>query len=209
MDDGDDTIMEGTSARIPIGVGRPPATNRSRSLQPVSGINGNANPSLTPSLLEPFQKPLPLPISRPLPMASTAAVVNEVPGQLSSSSRSEEEADSFVEDDSDVSDEQPRQKGLPLSSLPTGLCYDIRMRYHCEVMPTADVHPEDPRRIHYIYKELCEAGLVEDDIALKPLVKNPLKRIDARNATEEEICTVHEKKHFDFVEYTSRTYLLI
>ncbi|GAB1218485.1 hypothetical protein ATERTT37_007741 [Aspergillus terreus] len=76
------------------------------------------------------------------------------------------------------------------------------MRYHCEVRPTSEVHPEDPRRIYYIYKELCRAGLVDDPESSRPLVSRPLKRINARNATEEEISLVHTPDHYAFVEST-------
>ncbi|EDN08410.1 predicted protein [Histoplasma mississippiense (nom. inval.)] len=76
------------------------------------------------------------------------------------------------------------------------------MPYHCEVKPTLDVHPEDPRRIYYIYKELCKAGLVDDPESSRPLVPQPLQRIDAREATEEEISLVHDAEHYDFVQST-------
>ena len=92
----------------------------------------------------------------------------------------------------------------PLKNLRTGLCYDTRMRYHCELQPERDdYHPEDPRRIFYIFKTLCLAGLVDDKMAvLRPLVEKPLLRIAARKATIAEICLVHDRKHFDFVEST-------
>lgn len=111
--------------------------------------------------------------------------------------------DSLVEPNSDWSDDETTSKaGLPLGSLATGLCYDIRMRYHCEVRPTSDVHPEDPRRIYYIYKELCRAGLVDDPDSTRPLAPVTLQRIPARHATEEEIVRVHTKAHYAFVQST-------
>ncbi|KKK18747.1 hypothetical protein P175DRAFT_0532574 [Aspergillus ochraceoroseus IBT 24754] len=111
--------------------------------------------------------------------------------------------DSLVEENSDWSDEDATARpGLPLASLPSGLCYDVQMRYHCEVRPTADAHPEDPRRIYYIFKELCRAGLVDDPESCRPLVARPLRRINARNATEEEISLVHTPDHYAFVEST-------
>jgi histone deacetylase 6 len=112
--------------------------------------------------------------------------------------------DSLVEETSDWSDGEDAAavRGLPIAQLPSGLCYDVQMRYHCEVRPTADVHPEDPRRIYYIYKELCRAGLVDDPESSKPLVSRPLKRISARNATEEEVSLVHTPGHYAFVEST-------
>ncbi|CAI7670803.1 unnamed protein product [Penicillium bialowiezense] len=113
--------------------------------------------------------------------------------------------DSPIESNSDWSDEEDLVKaGLPLASLATGLCYDLRMRWHCEVKPESDVHPEDPRRIYYIYKELCRAGLVDDEESARPLAPKTLERIAARDATEDEIMTVHSNAHFDFVRSTSK-----
>ena len=92
--------------------------------------------------------------------------------------------------------------GLPIIQLPSGLCYDDRMRYHAEVAATSDFHPEDPRRIYYIFKELCAAGLVDDPSAERPIVPQPLQRIDARPATRAEILEVHTGVHWDFVHST-------
>lgn len=118
----------------------------------------------------------------------------------------EDSEDSLVTDASSEPDDilPPIPRGLPISKLPTGLCYDERMRYHSEVAATSgeNVHPEDPRRIYYIYKELCEAGLV-DDPKYPPFVEVPLLRIDAREATREECLLVHTPVHYDFVKHTS------
>lgn len=125
---------------------------------------------------------------------------------LDSVSDEEDEEDSIMDDASDsvFYDEQPPY-GLPVSTLPTGLCYDERMRYHAEVatINESNYHPEDPRRIFFIFKELCEAGLVEDSKSRKTLVRQPLFRIDAREATEEECCLIHTAKHYEFVKRTS------
>ena len=81
------------------------------------------------------------------------------------------------------------------------------MRYHCELDPPKlrlDYHPEDPRRIFKIYKELCIAGLVKDELLnTGTLIPNPLVRIGAREVTEAEVCLVHDKKHFDFMKETA------
>lgn len=127
-----------------------------------------------------------------------------------------ENHDSSVEEDSDWFDDEAdvarigdggdgKGSGVPAAGLASGLCYDVQMRYHCEVRPTADVHPEDPRRIYYIYKELCRAGLVDDPESTRPIAARPLKRINARNATEEEISLVHTPDHFAFVQSTKGT----
>lgn len=101
-------------------------------------------------------------------------------------------------------DEEPLH-GLPAVALPTGLCYDERMRYHAEVATSneSNYHPEDPRRIFYIYRELCQAGLVDDMKSRRPLVRQPLLRIDAREATEAECCLIHTPRHYQFVQRTS------
>ena len=94
---------------------------------------------------------------------------------------------------------------LSAANLPTGLCYDVRMRYHCELdvpKQRLDFHPEDPRRIFVIYKELCQAGLVDDPMSSRPLVAQPLQRIPARNATPAEIALVHDRKYFEFLRNT-------
>ncbi|MCJ1307172.1 Histone deacetylase hda1 [Agyrium rufum] len=97
------------------------------------------------------------------------------------------------------------RNALPHSSLPTGLCYDARMRFHCELDPPKDrsnFHPEDPRRIQNIYKALCKAGLVKDARLTPPecLVAQPMARIDARPVEEHEVCLVHTKKHWDYMQ---------
>lgn len=135
---------------------------------------------------------------------ASSVLTHEVIDQLSidSSRRSRQHSDEDSSDDNS-SDSMPRP--IPLAGLPTGLCYDVRMRYHCELDPPKqrlDFHPEDPRRIYFIYKELCKAGLVDDILSTQPLVDTPLHRIPARNATQAEICLVHDKKHFDFIEST-------
>ncbi|EXJ84628.1 histone deacetylase 6/10 [Capronia epimyces CBS 606.96] len=118
----------------------------------------------------------------------------------------EDSEDSLLSDtSSDADDTVPKAPpGLPIAQLPTGLCYDDRMRYHAEIAATTgdNVHPEDPRRIYYIYKELCEAGLVDDE-TYPPMVEVPLKRIDAREATREECLLVHTPEHYDFVQSTA------
>ena len=59
----------------------------------------------------------------------------------------------------------------------TGVVYDERMMDHKNEMSS---HPECPKRISSIWKELVKEGIVEC-----------CKRISARDATEEEILLVH------------------
>ena len=112
----------------------------------------------------------------------------------------------------DLENEQEDEHEPPtpfLSELRTGYCYDVRMRYHCELEPPKDrrdYHPEDPRRIFAIYQELCVGGLISDNLLSKnALVSKPLQRIDVREASEEEIELVHEVKHWNNMAFTKST----
>ena len=90
---------------------------------------------------------------------------------------------------------------LPISSLRTGLCYDIRMRFH-QTVDYRDTHPEDPRRIYRIYKELALAGLIQDRETPSTDENELMRRIRTRYATEEEILLVHSKEHLDEMKAT-------
>ena len=174
-------------------------------------LNGGSDPSLAPAIMgQSMRIPLPPhPGSAPVsqgPVAPAPDLQLRKPIEL-------DNPDSPVEENSDWPDDEeakpPRLGTYPaVAGLSSGLCYDVQMRYHCEVRPTADVHPEDPRRIYYIYKELCRAGLVDDPESSKPLMSQPLKRINARNATEAEISLVHTPDHFAFVESTKGLYVI-
>ena len=99
-----------------------------------------------------------------------------------------------------------RANPLPISSLKSGLCYDVRMRYHATV-DADDMHPEDPRRILEIYKAICMAGLV-DDPGWSGVKKHDdlMERIDAREVTREEALLVHTAEHWQFLEFTTGGY---
>ncbi|EAA59664.1 hypothetical protein AN8042.2 [Aspergillus nidulans FGSC A4] len=175
-------------------------------------LNGRSDPYLAPPLLS---QPMQMPVvqagnSQTQESSATTDEARVLSPKIDLNSTVPADAaditpdyqDSLVDEYSDYAEESKEAPGLPLASLPSGLCYDVQMRYHCEVRPTSDVHPEDPRRIYYIYKELCRAGLVDDIESTRPLVARPLKRIHARNATEEEISLVHTAAHYAFVEST-------
>ncbi|ORY64236.1 histone deacetylase [Pseudomassariella vexata] len=90
--------------------------------------------------------------------------------------------------------------------LPTGCCYDDRMKLHANAdFGPSPHHPEDPRRIEEIMKIFKKAGLVYTgpDTELSEILKDtPTKymwRIPARDATRAEICTCHTARHFDWV----------
>ncbi|KAI5800265.1 putative catalytic subunit of a class II histone deacetylase complex [Peziza echinospora] len=90
------------------------------------------------------------------------------------------------------------------SSQRTGLCYDVRMRYHATV-DEGDMHPEDPRRIYFIYRALAESGLVDDEDADSgPKSATILAKFKAREVKKEEACLVHSEGHWDFIESTAK-----
>ncbi|KAF2840317.1 histone deacetylase clr3 [Patellaria atrata CBS 101060] len=125
----------------------------------------------------------------------------------SSSSDSEEEHEvlDYVRQPSpEVVIPTSRSVKLPYTSSRSGLVYDVRMRFHAEIVSeyadATDVHPEDPRRILEIYEELLHAGLIEEDPAEPGTAHEyTLKRLQAREATGAEICLVHSKRHFKWV----------
>ncbi|KAG5438180.1 hypothetical protein PCANB_003031 [Pneumocystis canis] len=82
--------------------------------------------------------------------------------------------------------------------LKTGLCYDVRMRFHATINPV-DFHPEDPRRIYRIYKEIADSGLIEYcGWSCSDSDENEvMKRISARELTREEALLVHTVNHWD------------
>jgi len=162
--------------------------------------NGPPLPRAGPRLQDPVQ------FLGDASMRDTPDVATDIDQRLDINDSSEDIEIDSLSDASSVEDEtQKPPVGLPLSKLPTGLCYDERMRYHSEVSATTgeNVHPEDPRRIYYIFKELCQAGLVADGTNAKPIVDQPLQRIDAREATREECCLIHTPWHYDFVKRTA------
>lgn len=136
----------------------------------------------------------------------SSALANSVADNLNIESP-DEDFDGRLNGLLDESDAEHEPSAPYTSTLPTGLCYDVRMRYHCELDPPKqrlDYHPEDPRRIFKIYKELCMAGLVKDELLnTGTVIPNPLMSIPARQVTEAEVCLVHDKKHFEFMKSTA------
>ncbi|CDK29439.1 unnamed protein product [Kuraishia capsulata CBS 1993] len=97
---------------------------------------------------------------------------------------------------------------LVYTPLKTGLCYDVRMRYHAKIFTSyfeyIDPHPEDPRRIYRIYKILAENGLITDP-TLSGIddIGDLMLKLPVREATKEEILQVHTEEHLNFIESTS------
>ncbi|KAG6015062.1 hypothetical protein E4U54_004372 [Claviceps lovelessii] len=107
-------------------------------------------------------------------------------------------------DPQDLALEQLRRRGL----LPTGCCYDDRMKLHMNADFSPNTHhPEDPRRIHEIFKAFKKVGLVYTgpEAELPRIIKEcPTRymwRIPARPATREEICLAHSAEHMNWVEH--------
>ncbi|KAF2118870.1 hypothetical protein BDV96DRAFT_596684 [Lophiotrema nucula] len=137
-------------------------------------------------------------------------------GDVPSTTRSDIRSASVGSEEMDLSSDQsdrvqvripppPKFPPLPYSSSTTGLVYDSRMRFHAE--PTSlmtaqdDIHPEDPRRIHEIFNEIQQAGLVQGPEEVQADAKEEqCWRIQARPAEKAEICLIHTPEHFDFIE---------
>lgn len=86
----------------------------------------------------------------------------------------------------------------------TGICYDVRMRYHqrLNIDPDnyLDPHPEDPRRTFRIYKTLAENGLLIDEY-LKGTddLGVLMEKIYAREASQDQLLLVHSQEHLNFI----------
>ncbi|KAF3766385.1 Arginase/deacetylase [Cryphonectria parasitica EP155] len=96
------------------------------------------------------------------------------------------------------------------AQLPTGVCYDDRMKLHANAdFGGKPHHPEDPGRIERIYHKFKQAGLIfqgSEADAIEVRRKNPtlyMWKIPCRQATEKEICTVHLERHYDWVRSLS------
>lgn len=103
-----------------------------------------------------------------------------------------------------VSTTKPKLGYVPLK---TGICYDVRMRYHAKIFQSyleyIDPHPEDPRRIYRIYKIFAENGLIDDPtLAGRHNLGNLMQKIPVRPATDEEILAVHTPEHLKFLKST-------
>ncbi|KAI9763002.1 MAG: Histone deacetylase hda1 [Chaenotheca gracillima] len=94
-----------------------------------------------------------------------------------------------------------RRKALPFAYLKTGVCYDVRMRFHATVADD-DAHPEDPRRIKVIWDVLVKTGLVNNPKDEGPPKEELMLRVEARMAMPAEICLVHSLAHFNFIQAT-------
>lgn len=104
----------------------------------------------------------------------------------------------------------PTRQMVRRGQLPTGVCYDDRMKLHANAdFGGKPHHPEDPGRIEYIFTKFKKAGLVfmgSESEALELKRSNPtlyMWRIPSRQATEQEICLVHLPQHYAWVRRLS------
>jgi histone deacetylase 6 len=131
----------------------------------------------------------------------------QTPEILDGEEEDEEEEEEEEEDPDDGS--TALQIGRP-GLLPTGCCYDDRMKLHvnADFSPNAH-HPEDPRRIEEIIKAFKKNGLLytgpEADVArvIREAPNKYMWRIAAREATASEICTTHQSTHYEWVKALS------
>ena len=178
-----------------------------------NGVSGSSHPS-------PLQDPnhlrvLPDPQQKPEfenPSFPSANLVSLVSAEHPEADLSDLEDGTTAYQES-IEDEEHEKPEPYKSFLPTGYCYDVRMRYHCELEPPKErreLHPEDPRRIFKIFHELCVAGLIENEQLNEGFViPNPLVNIPVRYVTEAEIELVHDKKMYDKMKATRRELLII
>lgn len=64
-----------------------------------------------------------------------------------------------------------------------------------------DIHPEDPRRIHSIFEEIRQAGLVGSSTAPEDeQTEQHCWRIAIRPASRPEILLIHTEEHYELVK---------
>jgi histone deacetylase 6 len=140
---------------------------------------------------------------------------NSLPGAVASASHSRQLSLDSETDEMDIESSAPpivevrmppppRFPPLPYATKRTGLVYDSRMRLHVEPVSMAirenDIHPEDPRRIHEIFQEIQQAGLVQGaEDPEEEASDEQCWRIHARPASKAEICLVHNPSHYEFI----------
>lgn len=101
-----------------------------------------------------------------------------------------------------------RHIALPVSSLKTGLCYDVRMMNHTQIFENE--HPEQPKRIFLIYKALVDAMLLVDP-GISGVSQEPglMTRISAREVTYDEAMLAHSEEHWEYLASTAGTWVEI
>ncbi|KAJ2851733.1 Histone deacetylase hda1 [Coemansia brasiliensis] len=80
---------------------------------------------------------------------------------------------------------------LKSATTKVGYVYDVRMKYHQDLEDPQDPHPEDPRRIFWIYNILKQAGCL--DI---------MKSVEVTPVSDNKILQVHTQAHLDMLKDT-------
>ncbi|KAJ2081078.1 Histone deacetylase hda1 [Coemansia sp. RSA 988] len=92
---------------------------------------------------------------------------------------------------------------------PVGYVYDVRMKYHQDLEDPEDPHPEDPRRIYWIYNILKKSGLLDimQSVPVTPVTDNKILRVHTKGYLEvlkdteimEKATLLNTQKQFDSV----------
>ncbi|KAJ2909385.1 Histone deacetylase hda1, partial [Coemansia aciculifera] len=75
-----------------------------------------------------------------------------------------------------------------------GYVYDVRMKHHFDLdvpLSAEDQHPEDPRRIYWIYEILERSGLLSQ-----------MHRVPVSPITDTQILRTHHREHLSFLKST-------
>ncbi|KAI8324731.1 hypothetical protein GQ54DRAFT_295903 [Martensiomyces pterosporus] len=86
---------------------------------------------------------------------------------------------------------EPQQRTQDRLGKRVGYVYDVRMKYHVELEDSLDPHPEDPRRIYWIYDILERSGCLK---LMQPVRITPV--------TDIQILRVHTRGHLEFLRQT-------
>ncbi|KAI8339658.1 hypothetical protein BC941DRAFT_421098 [Chlamydoabsidia padenii] len=76
--------------------------------------------------------------------------------------------------------------------LPTGYIFDVYMTYHA-TLDIFDIHPEDPRRLFYIYREMQTQQLLDK-----------CERLPIKKATHRDILSVHQFELLQVLQQTRK-----
>lgn len=139
-----------------------------------------------------------LPIKRNYRRASSASPVATSSNKKSSNTtankrltKSDYFTDSFSDADTAATVRSTRSKSIREKASPTtkrrhhlltGYIYDVYMSYHA-TLDIFQIHPEDPRRLFYIYREMRAQHLLEK-----------CERVTIKKATHQDILAVHHKQ---------------
>ena len=204
MDVEEDSVMDGLNGTESNSLEESTEPNGDTSMLNPADLAPTSLKDAAPTGSDPAISPSPPQVgSRTLPgVASDEMMDADTPTSEQSDMEDETEGTKLVKR-VEVVITQPADSSLPYASKRTGLVYDPRMRFHAELNTDEDdIHPEDPRRIWEIYRELVNGGLVDEEETPVDYTKHPFKlwRIPIRLAEPSEIALVHDSQLYDWVE---------